>query len=441
MLIEWGIANPDRREQDVSNSHESRVFIRRKTPHVLILASGDKVRHITVRPWIGGIAFGLVGAACIGYLAATAYLVLRDDLIGATMARQARMQFEYEDRIAALRAQVDRVTSRQMLDQQVVEDKVEKLLERQNALTSRNGKLGSLFDRAEASGLTSQAGESKQQASLDTGANAIDHLLGKDDKPSEQPALAFAPVAGESAGDRADRLFSSMTLSLKSIEQDQVSKVESLTAGATQTAEEMENIILRTGLPVPPSDQKPVSADANADAEGGPFIDPVNQDEFETSLARLDTALGRLEAVRATAMRLPFANPAPGRDITSTFGNRTDPFLGKLAMHTGVDFRFKTGEQVPSTGAGKVINAGPASGYGNLVEIDHGNGITTRYGHLSQILVAVGDRVNAGDIVGLAGSTGRSTGPHLHYEVRYMGEPENPMRFLQAGAKLDRYLR
>lgn len=437
MPAQRGIASPVRREQDVSNSHESRVFVRRKTPHILILASGDKVRHVTVRPWIGGVAFGLVGAVCIGYLAATAYLVLRDDLIGATMARQARMQFEYEDRIAALRAQVDRVTSRQMLDQQVVEDKVEKLLERQNALTSRNGKLGSLVDRAEASGLTSQSGESEQQASLGGGVKAIDQLLGKEEKAAEQPALAFAPVSGESAGDRADRLFSSMTLSLKSIEQDQVSKVESLTAGATQTAEEMENIILRTGLPVPSSAPKP----ADADAEGGPFIDPVNQDEFETSLVRLDTALGRLEAVRATAMRLPFANPAPGRDITSTFGNRTDPFLGKLAMHTGVDFRFKTGEQVPCTGSGKVINAGPASGYGNLVEIDHGNGITTRYGHLSQILVAVGDRVNAGDIVGLAGSTGRSTGPHLHYEVRYMGEAENPMRFLQAGAKLGRYLR
>ena len=420
----------------MSNSHESRVFGKREPQHLLILASGDKVRHVAIRPWMSGVAMALVGTVCIGYLAATAYLVLRDDLIGATMARQARMQFEYEDRIAALRAQVDRVTSRQMLDQQVVEDKVEKLLERQTALASRNGKIGSLFDRAQASGLSAAP---QQQASLaGDGLQAIDNLMGKKDaKSSAQPALAFAPVQGETAGDRADRLFSTMTLSLKSIEQDQLSKVQTLTAGATQTADEMENIILRTGIPVAPADAKA----AAPDAEGGPYAEPVNQDEFDTSLARLDSALGRLESVRETAMRLPFANPAPGRDITSTFGNRTDPFLGKLAMHTGVDFRFKTGEPVPCTGSGKVINAGPASGYGNMVEIDHGNGITTRYGHLSRVLVAVGDEVNAGDVIGRAGSTGRSTGPHLHYEVRYQGEPENPVRFLQAGAKLDTYLR
>lgn len=422
----------------MSNSHESRVFGKRETQHLLILASGDKVRHMTIRPWMSGLAMGLVSTVCLGYFAATAYLVLRDDLIGATMARQARMQFEYEDRIAALRAQVDRVTSRQMLDQQVVEEKVEKLLEQQSALASRNGKLGSLFDRAQASGL--EAAPQQQASVAGGGLKAIDNLLAKTtDSTPEQPALAFAAVPGESAGDRADRLFSTMTISLKSIEQDQLSRVETLTAGATQTAEEMESIILRTGIPVAPIVDR--SAAEEAGGEGGPLVDPMNQDEFETSLTRLDSALGRLEAVRETATRLPFSNPAPGRDITSTFGNRADPFLGKLAMHTGVDFRFKTGEPVPCTGSGKVVNAGPASGYGNMVEIDHGNGITTRYGHLSRVLVSVGDEVSVGDVIGRAGSTGRSTGPHLHYEVRYQGEAENPMRFLQAGAKLHSYLR
>ena len=106
-------------------SRESRVFGKRAQKHIIIVASGDKVRHMTFQPWMAALSICFVSVFSIGYLAATSYLVLRDDLIGGTMARQARMQHEYEDRIAALRAQVDRVTSRQLLDQQVVEDKVE----------------------------------------------------------------------------------------------------------------------------------------------------------------------------------------------------------------------------------------------------------------------------------------------------------------------------
>lgn len=102
---------------------------------MLILARGDRVRHMTIRPWMAALAGCTIGLFSLGYLGATSYLILRDDLIGATMARQTRMQNDYEDRIAALRAQVDRVTSRQLLDQQVVEKKVEKLLEQQAALT------------------------------------------------------------------------------------------------------------------------------------------------------------------------------------------------------------------------------------------------------------------------------------------------------------------
>lgn len=436
------------RECFVSQSRDSRVFGKRAPHHILILASGERVRHMAIRPWMTGLAVGAVAIVSLGYLAATSYLVLRDDLIGATMARQARMQYEYEDRIAALRAQVDRVTSRQMLDQQVVEDKVEKLLEQQTALASRHGKMGSLLDRAEASGIKAPddgttpapAADSNHQAS-NGGLRAIDALIGKASAAATgDSALAYAETgttntARESAGDRADRIFSAMTLSLKTIEHDQLAKVETLTAGATDTAERMEGIIQRTGVAI-----EPPKASQDTSGEGGPFVDPMNTNDFDQSLNRLDNALNRLESVRATAIRLPFANPAPGRDITSTFGNRTDPFLGKLAMHTGVDFRFETGEAVHCTGAGKVTAAGPAGGYGNMVEIDHGNGLSTRYGHLSRILVSVGDTVAAGDTVGRAGSTGRSTGPHLHYEVRYMGEPENPMRFLNAGAKLTAFL-
>ena len=122
-------------------------------------------------------------------------------------------------------------------------------------------------------------------------------------------------------------------------------------------------------------------------------------------------------------------------DTTSNFGVRMDPFLHVPAMHTGI-FRGELGEPIHATAAGAVTAAGWSGGYGKMVEIDHGNGLATRYGHLSQIDLYVGDKVRIGDIVGRLGSTGRSTGPHLHYETRIDGEAVDPQKFLNAGAKL-----
>jgi murein DD-endopeptidase MepM/ murein hydrolase activator NlpD len=105
-------------------------------------------------------------------------------------------------------------------------------------------------------------------------------------------------------------------------------------------------------------------------------------------------------------------------------------------MHTGLDFRADHGARVAATGAGRVITAEYSGGYGNLVELDHGNGITTRYAHLASIGVAGDQRVSPGQTLGRVGSTGRSTGPHLHYETRIGGDPVDPQRFLRAGARL-----
>ena len=126
--------------------------------------------------------------------------------------------------------------------------------------------------------------------------------------------------------------------------------------------------------------------------------------------------------------------------MTSPFGARTDPFKGTEAYHTGMDLAATTGTRVLAAGAGKVAFAGPRSGYGNLVEIDHGDGIVSRYGHLSAILVAPGDTVATGDLIGKSGSTGRSTGPHLHFELRRGGTPINPNTFLKAGRTLQAIL-
>ena len=439
----------------MDSGHQHRVFGRRAQQHILILASGDKVRHMTVRPWMAALAFCFVGVFSIGYLLATSYLVLRDDLIGASMARQARMQHDYEDRIAALRAQVDRITSRQLLDQQVVEDKVDKLMEQQMALTSRHGKLDNLLDRAESSGLTEKDGAvpmpsspaqsyapdvKDKRASLTDGAEAIEKMMANGspaDATPDNTTLAYVPAA-ETVGDRADRIFSKVTLSLKDVEQDQRSRIEQLTSDAGNAANTIETVLTRFKIPVP---EETAAKQDDDSAVGGPYVEPESNDDFNNSLVELDGALTRLEAVRSTAESLPFRNPAIGREVTSPFGNRRDPFLGRLALHSGIDFRFSPGEKIRPTAPGKVISAGWTGGYGNMVEVDHGNGISTRYGHMSEILVKVGATVDRNDVIGLAGSTGRSTGTHLHYEVRQDGHAVDPVYFMNAGLKLATYIK
>jgi murein DD-endopeptidase MepM/ murein hydrolase activator NlpD len=134
---------------------------------------------------------------------------------------------------------------------------------------------------------------------------------------------------------------------------------------------------------------------------------------------------------------VPVRKPVTGDiDVSSPFGVRVDPFLRVAAMHTGIDFRGDMGEPVHATAAGTVSSAGWSGGYGKMVEVDHGNGLATRYGHLSEIEVRVGDIIRIGQVVGRLGSTGRSTGPHLHYETRVDGEAVNPDKFLAAGDKL-----
>lgn len=394
---------------------------------------------MTIRPWMAGLAFGILAVFSVGYLAATTYLFVRDDLIGGAISRQARLQHEYEDRISALREQLDRVTSRQLMDQQFLEQKVQKLLKQQQALLSRHGKLGPIYDRAEESGLLPNAQTrpkpTTKQAAADEGSAeaAIDILIGHTGSSDPAAGLAYVPLR-EGRREQADGLVLEVSSSLKNLEREQLEKMAGLTVDAAEKAQTIAQIIKRTGVDV----------DAIVEDEeglGGPFLEPETVgSNFDDSLSELEAALNRLEAVRETAKALPYASPAPGRPVTSRYGNRVDPFLGRLAMHAGIDFQAQKGEKVSSTGAGTVTVAEFSGGYGNLVEVDHGHGITTRYGHLSRILVSVGDRVAAGDTIGRVGSTGRSTGPHVHYEVRRKGQAVDPVHFLNAGMKLHTYL-
>jgi murein DD-endopeptidase MepM/ murein hydrolase activator NlpD len=415
---------------------QSTVFGKRREPHTVIIARGNSVSHFTVRPWIAALAGSVVAAITLGYFAATSYLVFRDDLIGAAVARQARMQHAYEDRISALRAQVDRITSRQLLDQQLMETKVGELLARQSKLSERHGRLGPILEKANANAVPESAPVSEKR--LDERADATVGL----------PALAYAGAANaapfslwstrdgndpsESSADRADKLFVSINQSLRSIESEQITKISTLADDAYQTADQISDVLEEAGLPV--------DADFGKTAMGGPLIAIDNAQAFDTKVRELDVALDLLDKVKKQAKSLPIANPAPGLSISSTFGVRQDPILGTPALHSGMDFRAPMGSPAMATAPGTVTIAGWNGGYGRMVEIDHGNGIATRFAHLSRIEVKEGQKVRLGDIVGLTGSSGRSTGPHLHYEVRRDGQAVDPLRFIKIGKKLSQLL-
>ncbi len=417
------------------------VFGKRREPHTVIIACGENIRHFQVRPWVVTLAGSALAAMAIGYLLATSYLVLRDDLIDAMTARQARMQQAYEDRISALRAQVDRITSRQMLDQQIMETKVGELLERQGKLTQRHGRIDSLLDGTdnEIAGTPTDTPESAEKPDLRAG---LDFNLSASGPSVSVASAASSPFSiwptrgttepGESTADRADRLFVAINQSLHSIEAEQMDRINAIAENAYQTVDAISDALETAGLKL--------DAGGGKTDMGGPLVPVDSPALFDTKVKELDEALDMLERVKAEARNLPIANPSPGVPVSSSFGVRADPILGMPAIHSGMDFRAPSGSKAYVTAEGTVVKAGWNGGYGRMVEVRHENGFTTRYAHLSRIEVTEGQKLQRGDVVGNVGSSGRSTGPHLHYEVRRNGTAMNPLRFLKIGKKVGQYL-
>ena len=149
---------------------------------------------------------------------------------------------------------------------------------------------------------------------------------------------------------------------------------------------------------------------------------------------RLGVSLARMDALERGLAGIPQVLPASLEFVSSGFGYRADPFNGGAAFHAGLDFKGPIGAPIYAAAQGTVSFVGVKAGYGNCVEIDHGNGLMTRYAHMSRFATRVGQPVDAGAIIGAIGNTGRSTGPHLHFEVRMHDRPLNPRPFLEAAA-------
>ena len=163
-------------------------------------------------------------------------------------------------------------------------------------------------------------------------------------------------------------------------------------------------------------------------AVGGPFESAGNP-----TFKALFNSWKKLDQLQDGVIAIPSDKPVKAAEFTSSFGVRADPFRGSAAMHPGIDLAGPRGTPIYATADGNVLRAGwNSGGYGNLVEVDHGRGITTRFGHLSAILVRPGEHVTRGQLIGRMGSTGRSTGNHLHYEVRIDGRAVNPIPFMKS---------
>lgn len=214
---------------------------------------------------------------------------------------------------------------------------------------------------------------------------------------------------------------------LARLEARQLAYAERLTRYADRRAAQAEKAIRQLGL-----NPRTILASART-AQGGPFVklSTSKDGSLDPRFERLALSLARMDALEQGLSGIPQVMPADIRMISSGFGYRSDPFHGGAAMHTGLDFRGPVGSPIHAAAKGMVTFVGTKTGYGKVVEITHGNGMMTRYAHMSAWRARRGQEVAAGDVIGLIGNTGRSTGPHLHFEVRINDRAVNPRPFLE----------
>ncbi len=405
-----------------------------------IVHAGKQVRFGPVVFWI---VVGTIVVLGLWSAATATYFAFRDDVLTRLIARQAEMQYAYEDRIAELRAKVDRATSRQLLDQEQFDKKLDQIMRRQTALESRATALGAMPDvtgsiratpRGTSDGAPASQGTPKPSPISDT----VIFVAPPDREArleSRTPIVAGPPPSQFAKAGGFDNVLVRLQTSLDQVEKKQMAALTSVEDGMESRVRRMRGVVSDLGLNL-----ANLEAAVPRAAMGGPFV-PVklstNSGPFEKQLYRINVTRAEMDRLNRTLALVPYRKPVIGEvEFTSGFGVRSDPFLGRPAMHTGLDFRASTGDPVRVTANGKVVNAGWAGGYGRMIEVDHGNGLSTRYGHLSEINVKVGEYVKIGQVIGAVGSTGRSTGPHLHYETRIDGEAVDPQKFLRAGVRL-----
>ena len=376
--------------------------------------SDGKVRFVT----LGTVPQVLLAAGALGaglWITYSSLVVANTrQIIQAKDDRNRQAISEYEGRIARMLHAIRSLDSRLMADQDAYIAKLTELENALKALEQRHRTLRTAMKKE--LGLRPRFSESqpkrRERQSFLSGEKFRTH------EEAEKPVTEIR--------DRLGQLDSRQREFLDSYEQGQKQKIKAIAKS-----------IRRLGLQ-PRQVLSSVRKADNPNPMGGPFLAAAPPNEAARKLnsqyRRIDRLLKEIEMYRLAVDAMPVGRPLPPRyPMTSGFGMRRDPFRKAPAMHNGVDFRAPTGVPVKSTAAGRVVRAGTSAGYGKLVEIRHEHGIFTRYAHLSRIDVKVDQRISRNERIGRVGNTGRSTGPHLHYEIRVFGKPTNPVRFWSAG--------
>ncbi len=215
---------------------------------------------------------------------------------------------------------------------------------------------------------------------------------------------------------------------LAQIEARQLAFVERLTRYADRRAKRAEHAMIELGL-----DPRAMLRNAERQAMGGPLeiLATSANGDLDPRFERLGLSLARMNTLERSLDSVPQVLPTNGEMVTSSYGIRRDPFTRRPAMHSGLDFKGRIGSPIYAAAKGRISFVGRKSGYGKVVEVSHGNGLLTRYAHMSKFHARVGQQVASGDVIGAIGSTGRSTGPHLHFEVRINNRAVNPRLFLE----------
>ncbi|MCJ2011612.1 M23 family metallopeptidase [Methylobacterium sp. J-076] len=380
-----------------------------------------------LRPWlIAGVAASLLWGGTATYLA-----LFRDDAFARILDGQRAMRDAYEARIVGLQERIEGVRGEQAEAGAALAARVQTALDRQAELERRQAALSGLVDAA-TTGSISPARSPATPFGAPLGGLGL-----RTDGPAAAP-----PEGGRRSALDAEEGLIRLEARLTGLQEAQGTHLGRLAAGAQTGLARLRAVILRTGLD--PSRLLPM---AQGSRMGGPLVPldargleahGVESQGFDGGLTLVGRLLGDGERMRRLVGDLPLRRPLSGPPVLSSpFGPRLDPFTRGLALHTGLDFKAEMGEPARATAPGVVTEADYAGGYGNMVEITHGHGLATRFGHLARIAVRPGQRIAAGDVIGYVGSTGRSTGAHLHYETRIDGEPVDPQRFLEAGRSLD----
>jgi murein DD-endopeptidase MepM/ murein hydrolase activator NlpD len=401
-------------------------------------------RQVRVGPITFWIVVGTLTIMASWSLATGTYFAFRDDVLTGLIARQAEMQIAYEDRVAELRAQVDRITGRQLLDQEQFEQKLDQVMRRQHMLESRASSMTSMPDPTPTGSIRNPGrGALLQQQSPETKSSAVSDTVVFVAPPDREARLesralpkATRMAAAKMTGAGLEGVLARLHDSLDRIETRQSHTLNVLEENFDSRAKRIRGVLADLGVDL----SKAQPQGFQLASVGGPFVPlklPPDASTFDRQLYRIHQSRAQLERLSRTLVAVPVRKPMSGEiETTSGFGVRVDPFIRAPAMHTGLDFRGSIGEPVRATANGTVTQTGWNGGYGKMVEIDHGNGLSTRYAHLSSFDVKEGQTVRLGQTIGRVGSTGRSTGPHLHYETRIDGEAVDPQKFLRAGIRL-----